>query len=132
MPPPPPSLLHDLDLIEPFLKVSWQFLLCEPVENEIKYAWLCSYFFFLMPSTNEGKKMVIDDSTKRKVRSLHSSGFFFFLFPPRHLYYDDNEGGGKIEAGFTGALQTARAHMTPDKRVCRVCRRVCFKSGLSW
>lgn len=94
-----PLLPADSDLIETFSErcpEGWQFPLCEPVENEIKYA--CDFFFFfLMASTNVGggkkkkSSMVIDDSTKQKVRCLHSSVTLLF----RHLYYDDNEGGGE-------------------------------------
>lgn len=94
-----PLLPADSDLIETFSErcpEGWQFPLCEPVENEIKYA--CDFFFFFdgfnqcwRRKNKKKSSMVIDDSTKQKVRCLHSSVTLLF----RHLYYDGNEGGGE-------------------------------------
>lgn len=67
----PCYLRYDRDSSERCLE-GWQFPLCEPVENEIKYAcdFFFSSFFFLFKDVYNhiGKSfLVIDESTKQKL-----------------------------------------------------------------
>ena len=62
-----PLLPADSDLIETFAErcpEGWQFPLCEPVENEIKYA--CDFFFFFFFFFFYGLNQILGGGEKKK------------------------------------------------------------------